>query len=134
MKARKRCFEDRVNLVFFSTYDWQTRTKKVVTCKKRILRNISMYTYAGLESFTTENSDLERKRDSGRQNLSRNARYFWFHDFFSLYSSRCLDHANQSNGHKKININSIIILKKILKFKNEIIFRFYIVIANKNQN
>ena len=86
-QKKKRCFEDRVNLVFFSTYDWQgTRTKKVVTCKKRILRNMSMYTYAGLASFATENSDLKRKRDSGRQSWVATSdisdSFFFLHQFF----------------------------------------------------
>ena len=53
---------------------------------------------------------------------------------FSRYSSRCLEHAHQSNGHKKLNINLFIILKKILKVKNKILSRFNVVNTNISQN
>jgi len=46
--------------------------------------HVNVHLYRSWKSHNRE-SDLKRKRDSGRQNLSRNVRYFWFHFSFIYF-------------------------------------------------
>jgi len=62
IEQKKTTVWDLALLELFSTYASRMMSKFDVTCKKRILRNISTYMYIHVEILSTEDCDLKRMR------------------------------------------------------------------------
>ena len=65
MEQKKTTIWDLALLELFSTYTSRMMSKLNVACRKRILRNMSTYTYICVSKLTTDNNDLWRNRNSG---------------------------------------------------------------------